>query len=59
MGLGTYVKQSIAFHPEMHNQAEHTIRILEDILRACVIDIKRIWDDHQPLNEFSYNNSSI
>jgi len=31
--------------------------MLEDMLRACVIDFKGSWDDHLPLIEFSYNNS--
>ena len=30
---------------------------LEDILRACVINLKVSWDDHLPLIEFAYNNS--
>ncbi|WMV29753.1 hypothetical protein MTR67_023138 [Solanum verrucosum] len=38
-------------------QEERTIQIIEDILRACVIDFKGNWDDHLPLIEFSYNNS--
>ena len=32
------------------------IKILEDLLRACVLDLKGNWDDHLPLGEFSYNN---
>ncbi|WMV50389.1 hypothetical protein MTR67_043774 [Solanum verrucosum] len=38
-------------------QAEHTIKTLEDMLMACVIDYKGNWDDHLPLIEFAYNNS--
>ncbi|GJU28218.1 putative reverse transcriptase domain-containing protein [Tanacetum coccineum] len=38
-------------------QIEHTIRTLEDMLRACVIDFGGSWDVHLPLAEFSYNNS--
>ena len=33
------------------------IQILEDLLRACVIDLKGNWDDHLPLVEFSYNKN--
>ena len=40
MGLGTQVKLSNAFHPQTDGQAECTIQILEDMLRACVIDFK-------------------
>ncbi|GJS40079.1 putative reverse transcriptase domain-containing protein [Tanacetum coccineum] len=38
-------------------QSEMTIQILEDILRACVIDFGNGWVKHLPLVEFSYNNS--
>ena len=31
--------------------------MLEDILRACVLDHKGSWEEHFPLVEFSYNNS--
>ncbi|XP_070050575.1 uncharacterized protein [Nicotiana tomentosiformis] len=31
--------------------------MLKDMLRACVLDFKGIWDDHLPLIEFAYNNS--
>ena len=33
------------------------IQTLEDMLRACVIDIGGHWDDHVPLMVFAYNNS--
>ena len=56
-GLGSKVNLSTAFHPQIDGQAERTIQILEDMLRACVIDLKGNWDDHLPLIEFSYNNS--
>ena len=56
-GLGTNVKLSTAFHPQMDGQAERTIQTLEDMLRACIIDFKGNWDKHLALVEFSYNNS--
>ncbi|GJW84500.1 putative reverse transcriptase domain-containing protein [Tanacetum coccineum] len=31
--------------------------MLEDMLRACVINFGNSWDRHFPLVEFSYNNS--
>ncbi|GKC52532.1 putative reverse transcriptase domain-containing protein [Tanacetum coccineum] len=37
--------------------SERTIQILEDVLRACVIDYGGNWHDHLPLVEFDYNNS--
>ena len=33
------------------------IKILKDLLRACVLDLKGNWDDHLPLMKFTYNNS--
>jgi len=33
------------------------IQILEDILRACVLNFPGNWDRHLPLVEFAYNNS--
>ncbi|GJS56621.1 reverse transcriptase domain-containing protein [Tanacetum coccineum] len=37
--------------------SEHTIQMLEDMLRVCVIDFGGSWNIHLPLAEFSYNNS--
>ena len=31
--------------------------MLEDTLRACVLDHKGGWEEHLPLVEFAYNNS--
>ncbi|XP_039135347.1 uncharacterized protein LOC120272557 [Dioscorea cayenensis subsp. rotundata] len=36
---------------------ERTIQILEDMLRACMLDFGGSWDRHLPLIEFAYNNS--
>ena len=32
-------------------------QILEDMLRACIISSKGLWEKWLPLAEFSYNNS--
>ena len=32
-------------------------QILEDMLRACVLEFKGTWEDDLPLVEFSYNNN--
>ncbi|WMV42390.1 hypothetical protein MTR67_035775, partial [Solanum verrucosum] len=56
-GLGTQVNLSIAFHPQMDGQTERTIPIVEDMLRACVINFKGSWDDELLLIEFAYNNN--
>ncbi|GKD67760.1 putative reverse transcriptase domain-containing protein [Tanacetum coccineum] len=55
--LGTQLDMSTAYHPQTDGQSERTIQILEDILRACVIDIGKGWERHLPLVKFSYNNS--
>ncbi|XP_070039490.1 uncharacterized protein [Nicotiana tomentosiformis] len=55
-GLGTIISFSTTFHPQTDFQAESTIQMLEDKLRACVLDFKGSWEDHLPLDEFSYNN---
>ena len=31
--------------------------MLEDMLRACVMDHKGSWEEHLPLVEFAYNNN--
>ncbi|KAH0669077.1 hypothetical protein KY289_023570 [Solanum tuberosum] len=48
-GLGTRVKLTTAFHPQTDGQAERTIQTLEDMLRACVLELKGSLDDHLPL----------
>ena len=54
--LGTNLNFSIAFHPQTDGQSERTIQILEDMLRACVLDLKGSWANHLCLVEFAYNN---
>ncbi|GJU24107.1 putative reverse transcriptase domain-containing protein [Tanacetum coccineum] len=41
----------------MDGQSECTIRTLEGMLRACMIDYGGRWGVHLPLAELSYNNS--
>nr|GEW98112.1 putative reverse transcriptase domain-containing protein [Tanacetum cinerariifolium] len=55
--LGKRLDMSTAYHPETDGQSERTIQTLEDMLRACVIDLGGSWDQHFPLVEFSYSNS--
>ena len=31
--------------------------MLEDMLWACILDLKGSWEEHLPLVEFAYNNS--
>ncbi|KAJ0603514.1 putative nucleotidyltransferase, Ribonuclease H [Helianthus annuus] len=55
--LGSRLDLSTAFHPQTDGQSERTIQTMEDMLRACVMDLGGNWDKHLPLVEFSYNNS--
>ena len=55
--MGTRLTMSTSFHPQTDGQSERTIQVLEDMLRACVLDHKGSWEEHFPLVEFSYNNS--
>ena len=55
--LGTQLRFSTAFHPQTDGQSERTIQILEDMMRACVLDFGGSWSKYLPLMEFSYNNS--
>ena len=55
--MGTQLSTSTAFHPQTDGQSEQTIQILEDMLRACVLNLKGSWEEHLPLVEFAYNNS--
>jgi hypothetical protein len=55
--MGTRLNFSTAYHPQTDGQSERTIRILEDMLRLCVLDFKGNWINFLPLVEFAYNNS--
>ena len=48
---------SMAFHPQLDGQTERTIQTLEDMLRACALELQGSWEDHLSLIEFAYNNS--
>jgi hypothetical protein len=56
--LGTHLNFSSAYHPQIDGQTERTIQILEDMLRACVLQDQYGRDKRLPYEEFSYNNSS-
>ncbi|GJW05137.1 putative reverse transcriptase domain-containing protein [Tanacetum coccineum] len=55
--LGTSLDISTAYHPQVDGQNERTIKTLEDMLCACVIDFGNGSVKHLPLVEFYYNNS--
>ena len=48
---------STTFHPQTDGKSEITIKILEDMLRASLLDLKGSWEEHLPLVEFAHNNS--
>jgi hypothetical protein len=55
--LGTKLLHSLAYHPQTSGQTERVNQILEDMLRACVLEFPQKLDECLPLAEFSYNNS--
>jgi hypothetical protein len=55
--LGTHLIQSSAYHPQTDGQTERVNQIIEDMLRACVLNDGSKWDNHLPLTGFSYNNN--
>ncbi|KAL0561149.1 hypothetical protein IC582_001569 [Cucumis melo] len=57
LALGTRLDFSTAFHPQTDGQTERLNQILEDMLRACVLEFSGSWDSHLHLMEFTYNNS--
>lgn len=54
--LGSNLKLSSAYHLQTDGQTERTIQMLEDLLRACVLEQGGAWDNHLALVEFTYNN---
>jgi hypothetical protein len=48
---------SSAYHPQTDGQIERVNQILEDMLKACVMEYPDSWDKNLPWVEFSYNNS--
>jgi transposase InsO family protein len=55
--LGTHLIHSSAYHPQTDGQIERVNQILEDMLRACVMEYPGSWDKNLSWAEFSYNNS--
>ncbi|KAA3466347.1 Gag protease polyprotein [Gossypium australe] len=52
--LGTNLNFSIMFHPQADWQSE---RVIEDLLRFCVIEFEGSWKRFLLLVEFAYNNN--
>jgi hypothetical protein len=55
--LGTKLLHSSAYHPQTSAHTERVNEILEDMMRACVLEFPQKWDECLPLADFSYNNS--
>ncbi|KAL0540695.1 hypothetical protein IC582_020706 [Cucumis melo] len=57
LALSTRLDFNTAFHHQTDGQTERLNQILEDMLRACVLEFSGSWDSHLHLMEFAYNNS--
>jgi transposase InsO family protein len=55
--LGTKLLHSSAYHPQTSGQTERVSQILEDMLRARILEFPQKRDECVPLADFSYNNS--
>jgi hypothetical protein len=57
VSLRTRLIHSLAYHPQTDGQTERVNQILEDMLRAYVLEHQGSWDQNLGWIEFSYNNS--
>ena len=55
--VGTKLDFSSAYHPQTDGQTERVNQILEDMLRACVLNYGSNWEKSLSFVEFSNNNS--
>jgi hypothetical protein len=55
--MGTKLDFSTAYHPQSDGQTERVNKVLENLLRACVLTFDKDWESSLPYAEFSYNNS--
>jgi hypothetical protein len=55
--LGTKLIHSSSYHPRTDGQTERVNQIVEDMLRACVVNFDKSWEKCLALAEFAYNNS--
>ena len=55
--MGTQLMMSTTFYPQKASQSKRTIQNLEDMLQACVLDLKGSWEEHLCLVELTYNNN--
>jgi hypothetical protein len=55
--LRTHLIHSSAYQSQTDGQTKRVDQILEDMMRACVLEHRGSWDQNLPWAEFSYNNS--
>jgi hypothetical protein len=55
--MDTKLNFSLAYHPQTDGQTERTNQVLEEMLRACALQLGGSWDKSLPYAEVSYNNS--
>ena len=55
-GIGDQITSKYGETPISGWTIERTVQILEDKLRACVLDFGGNWEKYVPLVEFTYNN---
>jgi transposase InsO family protein len=55
--LRTHLIHSLAYHPQTDGQIERVNEILEDMLRAGVLEHQGSWNKNLPWAMLSYNNS--
>jgi hypothetical protein len=53
VSLETHLIHSSAYHPQTDGQTERVNQILEDMLRAYVLEHQESWDKNLPWAEFS------
>eukprot|EP00253_Pinus_taeda_P016848 PITA_16848 len=54
--LGTQLNFSTAYHPQTDGQTERVNQVVEDMLRAYVMQQPTLWEEYLHLVEFAYNN---
>jgi hypothetical protein len=59
VSLMTHLIHSSAYHPQTEGQTERVNQILEDMMRACVLEHQESWDKNLHWAEFSYNNDYL
>lgn len=55
--MGTKLRLSSPYHSHTDGQTDGTIQLIEDLLRACVLEQGGAWDGFLPLIKFTYNNN--